>query len=187
MKKFMALFSVATVLGLAAPALAADPPVVTETVVTAPVQCEGMIFDHTITATDRQVVDGTNDRDLIVVGNSNKVDGKGGADCIVVGRSNAVVAGGGADVVVVNGTSNKASGGAGADKMYALAGSNKLLGEGGNDLLSGVGNTSVDGGAGTDECHTDTLLGKQNNCESASAAAVGDMSPLAMLLSLLGL
>jgi Ca2+-binding RTX toxin-like protein len=139
-----------------------------------------MTFDKIINEPSGKIVNGTSGRDFITAGDGDIVDAKGGDDCVVVNNATIVKAGEGKDVVVVKGSGNKVYGGNGNDKLYALAAGNNLLGEGDNDYLSGVSTTAVDGGAGTDECHT-APTGRQRNCESGSS------SLLAQILSVLHL
>lgn len=157
-------------LGLSGSALAVTSP-------STPTECSGMTFTKTIVAGDAEAVVGTPGNDLIFAGSSNSVDGLGGDDCIVVNAVNTVNGGNGNDVIVVKGWGNLVNAGAGADKVYdKSSGGQDIRGNDGNDYLSGAGNSTVDGGAGTDTCYKGTN-GQIKNCELPVAAPVAPTVP----------
>jgi len=155
-------------LGLSSTAFAVTTP-------PTPTECSGMTFTNTktIVAGDAQAVVGTAGNDLIFAGSASSVNGFGGDDCIVVNAVNNVNGGDGNDVIVVNGWGNLVNAGAGNDKVYDKSpGGQDIRGNDGNDYLSGAGSSTVNGGAGTDECYKGTN-GQIKNCElpvSAPAA-----------------
>lgn len=148
----------------------------------APAECTGEYGAPIIGTAGSDILNGTNEDDLIfALGGSDVVNGKNGNDCIVGGAgSDHLVGGNGADVILGGADSDSIIGNDGADKLYGEAGSDALKGgnqadslwggtgsdalqgEGGNDtLIGGSESDAANGNGGTDACEAEA----ETSCE----------------------
>ncbi len=158
--KFLAALGL--LVGGAVPALAVAPAPAL------PSQCPAGVYNPMIFTSSKAIV-GTPGNDYIVANDANSIDGMGGNDCIVAGKVNTIDGGAGTDVIVVSGWGNLIHSGVGNDKIFDNGGGSQLYGDAGNDYIKSTGNSSIDGGAGQDECYTGTN-GSKVSCELPIAA-----------------
>ena len=115
-------------------------------------------------------IKGTNNADLIIVGNNGPtIDGKAGDDCIIGGTGNDIILGqAGNDIMYGNGGNDEIRGGENKDLIHGGPGNDELHGGSGHDTIHGEsGADEIHGGPGNDTIYGgsegDTIWGLGGN------------------------